>query len=83
MDEKDKENYKIFQSVAKTKENLNSSGWRDWYNSYECEDHIPNNTSLTYFQTCLLTNVCRPDRLTNILTNFVLTTLKLPNLSGL
>lgn len=83
IEEKDKEKYKIFHSVVKPKENFNNASWTDWYNTYESENKIPQNTSLTPFQVCLLTNACRGDRLTNTLTNFVQDTLKLNSLSGL
>ena len=83
IDSKDQEKFRIFQSVVQSKENFSSPAWKEWYKSHESEDHIPSETALTAFQQCLLTNACRPDRLTNTLTNFVQKTLQLENLSGL
>jgi hypothetical protein len=34
MEDKDKEKFKVFQSVVHTKENLNSSGWKQWYTAH-------------------------------------------------
>lgn len=34
MEEKDKEKYKIFQSVVHSKENFNSPAWKEWYGSH-------------------------------------------------
>ena len=62
--------------------NFNDRKWADWVQIHDCEKSLPD-SNLSPFQESLLINACRPDRLTNSLSNFVQKTLELTNLSGI